>query len=63
MSVTAQALAPGKYANIVIPSNYIELYALFSPSELAEIVQIKRFFECTEGDKSYRDALQTGFFR
>lgn len=62
MPVTAQTLASGKYSNIVIPSNYTELYALFSPSELAEIVQIKRFFECTEGDKTYRDALQTGSF-
>ena len=63
MSATSQeALTPSKYANIVIPSNYLELYHLFSASELNEIVQLKRFFECSEGDKTYRTALSTGDF-
>jgi radical SAM family RiPP maturation amino acid epimerase len=39
------------------PPEYMELYTPFTPEELALLPQIKRFFECYEGDKELRDNL------
>ena len=34
----------------------------FSPSEIADIVQLKRFFEWTGGDKEFEESVNTGSF-
>ena len=39
------------------PPEYTDLFTPFMPDELAILPQIKRFFECYEGDKELRDNL------
>lgn len=39
------------------PPRYRDLYDPFTPEELALLPQIKRFYECYEGDKELRDNL------
>ena len=39
---------------------YADLFRDFTPEELRLLPQIKRFFECFEGDKELRDALIAG---
>jgi radical SAM family RiPP maturation amino acid epimerase len=39
------------------PPEYAELFSSFTPDEHALLPQIKRFFECYEGDKELRDNL------
>jgi len=42
------------------PPRYTELHASFTPDEQAVLPQLKRFFECYEGDKELRDNLIAG---
>jgi radical SAM family RiPP maturation amino acid epimerase len=42
------------------PSRYTDLFAPFNDEELALIMQLKRFFECCEGDAKLRHSVQSG---
>jgi radical SAM family RiPP maturation amino acid epimerase len=42
------------------PPKYTDLYTPFTADELTILPQIKRFFECYEGDKELRDNLKAG---
>jgi radical SAM family RiPP maturation amino acid epimerase len=45
-----------------IPHNYAELYSRFTPEEMTLIVQLKRFFECVNGDRAFCESVETGQF-
>ena len=42
------------------PPSYVDVLASFTAEELALLPQIKRFFECYEGDAGLRDSLHRG---
>src|SRR3546814_8296863 len=44
------------------PARYADLFTVFSPEEVASICQLKRFFECYEGDTEFRTAVLSGTF-
>ena len=39
---------------------YMDLFEGFSPDEIRTICEVKRFFECYEGDRDFRKALDAG---
>jgi radical SAM family RiPP maturation amino acid epimerase len=45
-----------------IPTSFAELYSRFSSEEMSQIVQLKRFFECIQGDQEFRQSAATGQF-
>jgi hypothetical protein len=45
-----------------IPTGFADLYSRFSPEEMALLMQLKRFFECVQGDQEFRNSVDTGSF-
>lgn len=45
-----------------IPLGFAELYSMFTPEEITIIAQVKRFFECVQGDEKFRHSVDTGHF-
>jgi radical SAM family RiPP maturation amino acid epimerase len=57
---TTAALDKHSKSEYTPPRNYAELLSRFSDEEMALITQLKRFFECHEGDSRLRASIKTG---
>lgn len=53
----------GRMTNSRADNPYLHVIETFSPEELALVAQVKRFFECVQGDPGLRADIESGTVR